>query len=167
MFHNGIWLAKQFSLMYSTDSFLDSLWSWCDCFLSKTRNIPDSDSLIQRGRSNKIFAWMEASTHDIMIMARQNTMSRNRRRKNRRFKTYISTCAMLPLSYKAKNMQVAQVYWHCLFTTCYNKPMLGCIRTACDSLVTTSLLQVVNRLVSSWLSKLVIHRLAASCFTKL
>ena len=27
--------------------------------------------------------------------------------------------------------------------------------------------KVVNRLVASWLSKLVIHRLAASCFNKL
>ena len=33
---------------------------------------------------------------------------------------------------------------------------------ACDSLLTTSLLQVVNRLVASLLSKLIIHRLAAS-----
>ena len=35
---------------------------------------------------------------------------------------------------------------------------------ACDSLLTTSLLQVVNRIVASCLLKLVIHMLAASCF---
>ena len=33
-------------------------------------------------------------------------------------------------------------------------------------LLTTGLLQVVNRLVASSLSKLVIHRFAASCFKK-
>ena len=43
----------------------------------------------------------------------------------------------------------------------------GSVRVACDSLLTTGMLQVVNRLVASWLSKLVIHRLAASCFNKL
>ena len=30
-----------------------------------------------------------------------------------------------------------------------NKPISGCARTPCDSLLTTSLLQVVNRLVAS------------------
>ena len=48
-----------------------------------------------------------------------------------------------------------------------NKPISGCVRMACDSLLTTSLLQVVNRLDASWFSKLVIHRLDAICFDKL
>ena len=48
-----------------------------------------------------------------------------------------------------------------------NRLISGCVRMACDSLLTTGLLQDVNRLVPNWLSKLVIHRLAASCFNKL
>ena len=43
----------------------------------------------------------------------------------------------------------------------------GCVRMACESLLTTSLLQVFKTLVASQLSKLFIHRLAASCFKKL
>ena len=49
--------------------------------------------------------------------------------------------------------------------TCYNKPISGCIRMAYNSFLIRSLSQVVNRLVASWLSKLVIHS-AASCFNK-
>ena len=41
-----------------------------------------------------------------------------------------------------------------------NKPISGCVRT-CNSLLTTSLLQVVNRLDASCR---VIHRLVTSCF---
>ena len=44
--------------------------------------------------------------------------------------------------------------------TCYKKPILRCVRMACDSLLTTSSLQIVNRLVAGWLSKFVIHRQA-------
>ena len=49
-----------------------------------------------------------------------------------------------------------------------NKPISGCLLNpmACNSFLMTSLLQVVNRLVASWLWKLVILRLAASCFNK-
>ena len=36
---------------------------------------------------------------------------------------------------------------------------------ACDSLLTTSLLQVLNKLVATLLSKLVIHRSSTSCVT--
>ena len=68
--------------------------------------------------------------------------------------------------YTAKNAPVATS----LLTSCnnladINKPISRCVRMACDSLLTTSLLQVVNKLVASWFSKLVIHRLNASCFT--
>ena len=52
--------------------------------------------------------------------------------------------------------KLEQVCWH-LVTTCYNKPISGCVRMACDSLLTTGLLQVVNRFVASWLSKRVIN----------
>ena len=45
-----------------------------------------------------------------------------------------------------------------LATNCYNKPISGCVRMACDSLwqqvcckLTTGYLQIVNRLVASWL----------------
>ena len=33
---------------------------------------------------------------------------------------------------------------------CYNESISGCVHMACDSLLTTSLLQVVHRLVASW-----------------
>ena len=58
----------------------------------------------------------------------------------------------LVLEYTAKNTQVVTS----LFTSCdnllqvYNKPISGCVRMACAQLVTTSLLQVVNRLVASF-----------------
>ena len=42
--------------------------------------------------------------------------------------------------YTDKNAEVATS----LLTSC-NKPISGCVRMACDSLLTTSLLQVVNR----------------------
>ena len=77
----------------------------------------------------------------------------------------------LQLFIQAPNTQpkprtLKQVCWH-LATDRYNKPISECVRIACDSLLTTSLLQVVNKLVASWLSKLVINRLATSCFNKL
>ena len=56
--------------------------------------------------------------------------------------------------------------WH-LATTCYNKPIPGCVRMAYDNLLATSLLQVVNRFVASWLCKPVIHMFIANCFNKL
>ena len=62
--------------------------------------------------------------------------------------------------------KLQQVCYH-FATTCYNKWISGCVCISCDSLLATSLLQVFNRLVASWSSKLVIHRLAASCFNKL
>ena len=43
-------------------------------------------------------------------------------------------------------------------------PISGWVRIACSSLIIPSLLQVVNRLSSSLLSGLFIHRLDASCF---
>ena len=42
----------------------------------------------------------------------------------------------------------------------------GYIHITCSSLKTTSLLQVVNRLDASWLSRLFIQKLDASCFNK-
>ena len=45
------------------------------------------------------------------------------------------------------------------------KPISGCVGIACSGLMVTSLLQVVNRLAASWLSKLFIHKLEASCST--
>ena len=45
-----------------------------------------------------------------------------------------------------KTPKLQHVCWH-VVTTCYNKPISGCVRMACDSL-TTSLLQVVNRVVA-------------------
>ena len=53
------------------------------------------------------------------------------------------------LIYTAKNAQVATsllTTWNKLVV---NKPISGCVRMACDSLFTTSLLQVVNRLDAS------------------
>ena len=60
------------------------------------------------------------------------------------------------------NTQTKNVQFAFLTTTCYNKAISGCVHMACDTLFTTSLLQIVNRLVASRLSKIVIHRLAAS-----
>ena len=55
-----------------------------------------------------------------------------------------------------KECKLQQVCWH-LAKTCYNKPISGgCVCMACDSFLTTSLLQVVHRLVASWLLRLVI-----------
>ena len=65
-----------------------------------------------------------------------------------------------------KTVKLQQVCWH-LAIALINKPISRCIRKAWDSSLTKGLRQVVNRLVGSWLSKLVIHRLAASCFNKL
>ena len=45
--------------------------------------------------------------------------------------------------YTAKNAQVD------LVTDLINKPISGCVHMVCDSLLTTSLLQIVNRLVAS------------------
>ena len=62
------------------------------------------------------------------------------------------------LGYTAINAQVATR----LLTSCnrlaINKPISGCVCLACDSFLTTSLLQAVNRRVASLLSKLVILR---------
>ena len=57
--------------------------------------------------------------------------------------------------YTAKKAQVATS----LLTSCNNllqQADIRCVRMPCDSLLTTSLLQVINRLVACWLSKLVI-----------
>ena len=56
-------------------------------------------------------------------------------------------------------MRMLQPFCRDLATTCYNKLISGCVRMACDSLLTTSLLQVVNRLVASIFSKLFINKL--------
>ena len=58
-----------------------------------------------------------------------------------------------------KTCKLQQGCWH-FTTTCY-KPISGNISMACDSLLMTSLLQIVNRLITSWLSKLVIQK--SSC----
>ena len=52
--------------------------------------------------------------------------------------------------------------------TCYSKPISGCVRVDCDSLLTTSLLEVINvqDLLQVDCQKFVIYRLAASCFNK-
>ena len=60
--------------MYVADSFFDSLRPWGNCFLTEARDIPDADSLIERCRSYQIFAWMKASTHNVVIMASEDTI---------------------------------------------------------------------------------------------
>ena len=70
------------------------------------------------------------------------------------------------ISYTARNVQVAAS----LLQACYLaviKPISGCVRIACSGLMITSLLQVVNRLDASCLSRLFIHKLDASCFNNL
>ena len=47
------------------------------------------------------------------------------------------------------------------------KPTSGCVRMASDSLLSTSLLQIVSKPVASCLSQLVIKGLASSCLNKL
>ena len=47
------------------------------------------------------------------------------------------------------------------------KPISGCVRVACSGLMITSLLQVVNSLDASWLSRLSIYKLDVSCFNNL
>ena len=57
-----------------------------------------------------------------------------------------------------------------LLQACYLaviKPITGCAHIACSGLMITSLLQVVNRLDASWLSRLFIRILDASCFNNL
>ena len=51
--------------------------------------------------------------------------------------------------------------------TISRNPVSGCVPMSCDNLLTTSLLEVVNRLVASELPKLVINRLVASFRNKL
>ena len=46
-------------------------------------------------------------------------------------------------------------------------PISGCVHIACSGLMATSLLQVVNRLDASWLSRLFICKLDVSCFNSL
>ena len=68
--------------------------------------------------------------------------------------------------YTARNAQVAEslLYACCLGAI---KTLSGCVRIACFGLMITSLLQVVNMLDVSWLSRLFIHKLDASCFNNL
>ena len=61
--------------------------------------------------------------------------------------------------------KLQQVRSH-LATICRN-PVSGRVPISCDNLMTTSLLEVVNRLVASELPKLVINRLVASFRNKL
>ena len=63
----------------------------------------------------------------------------------------------LILTYTAKNVASCN-------KSVDNKPISGCVRMACNRLLTTSLLQVVSRLYASCR---VIHRLVTSCFNKL
>jgi hypothetical protein len=60
--------------MYVADSFFDSLRPWGNCFLTEARYIPDADSLIKRYRNYQILAWMKASTHNVVIMASEDTI---------------------------------------------------------------------------------------------
>ena len=53
----------------------------------------------------------------------------------------------------AKNAQLQQVCGH-IATTCYNKPVPGCV-------------SILHKSVASWLSKRVMHKFAASCLEKL
>ena len=48
-----------------------------------------------------------------------------------------------------------------------SKPISECVCMACDSLLMTCLLQVVDRFFASILLKLVFQKLAKSCFDKL
>ena len=47
------------------------------------------------------------------------------------------------------------------------KPISGCVHIACSGFMIISLLQVVNRLDSSWLLRLCTHKLNANCFNDL
>ena len=79
------------------------------------------------------------------------------------------------LLYTARNAQVATSLLTTWNRLVINKPISGCVRMACDSLFTTSLFQVVNRLDASchqqtWcklsstdLMQVVTNRLDASC----
>ena len=69
------------------------------------------------------------------------------------------------LTLQSKTRKLQQVCWH-LRADSYNQLISECVCIACDSLL-TSLLQDFNWLVARWLSKLVIHIRAASCFNKL
>ena len=50
----------------------------------------------------------------------------------------------VPFTIHRQNAQVVTSYWHFI-----NKPISGCVRMACVSLLTTNLLQVFDRLVAS------------------
>mmetsp|Transcript_61092 Transcript_61092/g.171174 ORF Transcript_61092/g.171174 Transcript_61092/m.171174 type:complete len:225 (+) Transcript_61092:1764-2438(+) len=45
-------------------------------FLAQTSSVPDSDSLIQTSRHNQVFRGMEGSTHNVVIVSRQNAQAR-------------------------------------------------------------------------------------------
>lgn len=78
---NGIRIPKQVALLLTAnaartnapvDLVLITGSTWSGMFLPKARNIPDSDSLIQRGRYDEILFGMELSTHDIVVVTRKD-----------------------------------------------------------------------------------------------
>ena len=77
-----------------------------------------------------------------------------------------SVLRVLLTIYTARNAQVAaSLLQACCLAVI--KLISGCVRIACSGLMITSLLQVVNRLDASWLSRLFIHKFDASCFNNL
>ena len=83
---------------------------------------------------------------------------------SRIFLTLVDYCIWLTCK-QPKTRKLQQLCWH-LATTCY-KPISGCVSMACDSLMTTSLLQVVNRLVASWLFQQTCGKLFQQVLTSL
>ena len=54
---------------------------WGNSLLSKSRHVPDTNGLIERGRSNKVLTGVELSTHHIVVVPSQDTGG-ERQRKN-------------------------------------------------------------------------------------
>ena len=84
---------------------------------------------------------------------------KNLEKKTLGFSALFTPASLAPHLLSLKDAQNVQVVAS-LLTSCnrlvINKPISGCVRMSRDSLLTTSLLQVVDRLVASCLSKLVI-----------
>ena len=44
-----------------------------ELLFAQSRGIPNTDRLIETGGNNQIFRWMKCSTHDVVIVACQDT----------------------------------------------------------------------------------------------
>ena len=76
---------------------------------------------------------------------------------------HLRTTISISVLYTTRNAKLAST----LLQACYLaviKSISGCVHIACSGLMITSLLQVVNWLDASWLSRSIIHKVDEGCF---